>query len=450
MRWTWCVVPVVTAAAIGCNDTTGPNSDSQDMVPAAQPDPAAVTTLSFAQISAGEYHTCGRTTTGRLYCWGYNGRGQLGNGTLNDKKRPTGVSSALQFRWLSSGSYHTCAITTDSQAYCWGRNDWGQLGDGAYTDRWTPTLVGGGLSWKQLEVGGTYTGHTCGLTTSGKVYCWGDNSYGQLGYGSVYYGGLPWPTATSEIGVTYRQLTAGGNHSCAVSTTNVAYCWGDASSGQTGNGGIFYQPTAVLGGLAFRQVSAGWNHTCGTTTAGKAYCWGYGGEGALGNGTGTNRFATCRVRHAHVQQGLREWRTHVRSDQWRKGLLLGRELLRRARRRDYEHANDPGRGQRGTSIQRAEQSWISYLWRHRRCRGGLLLGQQLQWPGRRCHNDFPAPDAHESGGGTVSSCEVVSAARIQCLTRAPWPMGQGRGNITFGRQIGSCLRAGVQSALVEM
>ena len=101
MRWTWCVVPVVTAAAIGCNDTTGPNSDSQDMVPAAQPDPAAVTTLSFAQISAGEYHTCGRTTTGRLYCWGYNGRGQLGNGTLNDKKRPTGVSSALQFRWLS-------------------------------------------------------------------------------------------------------------------------------------------------------------------------------------------------------------------------------------------------------------------------------------------------------------------------------------------------------------
>jgi alpha-tubulin suppressor-like RCC1 family protein len=282
--------------AAGCNDGTGPSSDAQDMTPAAQADPVAVTNVSFAQIRAGSYHSCGRTlTTGKLYCWGYNGYGQLGNGTLNNKKRPTAVSSALRFRWVGAGPYHTCAIATDSKAYCWGNNNYGQLGDGTYTNRWTPKLVGGGLSWQQIEVGGTYGGHTCGLTTGGKIYCWGDNSSGQLGNGSAYYGGNSWPTQASDGGVTYRQLTAGGYHSCAVSTTNVAYCWGEAGSGQTGNGGIFYEPTAVLGGLAFRQVSAGRYHTCGTTTAGKAYCWGYGSEGALGNGTTTDRFSPRAV-----------------------------------------------------------------------------------------------------------------------------------------------------------
>jgi alpha-tubulin suppressor-like RCC1 family protein len=297
LRWTWLLA--AAALAVACTENTGPTStDSPDATPVDQPDLLVGTVLSFAQISGGQNHSCGRTlTTGKLYCWGYNSEGQLGNASLNNKKRPTAVSSSLQFRWVSAGASHTCAIASDSNAYCWGANGNGQLGDGTYTDRWSPTLVGGGLSWQQIEIGGTYgwDSYTCGLTTGGKLYCWGLNSSGQLGDGSSGYYTYSWPNPVTDVGVTYRQFSTGGYHACAVSTTNVAYCWGAAANGQTGNGGIFYQPTAILGGHAFRQVSAGAYHTCGTTTSGKAYCWGYGYDGALGNGTTADRFSPRAV-----------------------------------------------------------------------------------------------------------------------------------------------------------
>jgi hypothetical protein len=293
--FTWCRAAVLAAAAMACTDSTEPSTERPEAAAEVRP---MVTALSFSQISGGEYHSCGRTLTGnKLYCWGDNYYGQLGNGTRNSKKRPTPVSSTLLFSWVSAGPSHTCAIATNAKAYCWGSNSDGQLGDGTTTDRWSPKLVGGGYSWKQIEVGGfsAYSGFTCGLTTGGRIYCWGSNSYGQLGNGGTSYYATPWPSEVTDVGVTYRQLAAGGGHTCAVSTTNTAYCWGEADNGQTGTGGIYYVPTAVSGGLAFRQVSAGMNHTCGTTTGSKAYCWGYGSYGALGNGTTYNRFAPRAV-----------------------------------------------------------------------------------------------------------------------------------------------------------
>jgi alpha-tubulin suppressor-like RCC1 family protein len=291
-RW-WLGAAAIAVAA--CSDTTEPNVTPVAPAPAVQPDLTEVTNLMFAQIVGGGYHSCGRTLTGgKVYCWGYNGSGELGNGSLNNKKRPTAVTGSLTFKWLSAGPYHTCGIATDAKAYCWGSNGYGQLGDGTQTDRWKPTLVSGGLSWKQIEAGGTYGGHTCGLTTGGKIYCWGYNGYGEVGIGYTSYVETV-PVETSNVGATYRQLTAGGYHSCAVSTTNAAYCWGYADYGQTGNGGTYYVPTKVTGGLAFRQVTAGNYHTCGTTTGNKAYCWGQGYRGALGNGTTTNRYAPRAV-----------------------------------------------------------------------------------------------------------------------------------------------------------
>ena len=117
---------------------------------------------------------------------------------------------------------------------------------------------------------------------------WGANYYGQLGLGYTDYSAHWWPSLANS-GLTFRQLAAGGGHACAVGTSNAAYCWGEADYGQTGNGGIFYQPTAVSGGLSWRQVTAGRYHTCGTTTAALAYCWGGNGWGQLGDGTTTER-----------------------------------------------------------------------------------------------------------------------------------------------------------------
>ncbi len=284
----WCRVAAVAAAVTACTETTGPEVQLEEAA-----DLAAVTNLKFNQISAGLSHSCGRTmTSGRLYCWGLNSSGQLGNATKNNKKRPTAVSSTLAFKWVSSGPGHTCAISTAGDAYCWGANGYGQLGDGGTLERWSPTLVGGGLKWNQIEVGGyySYSGFTCGITTGRRLYCWGANYYGQLGLGYTDYYSHSWPTLASSS-VSFRQLAAGGGHACAVSTANVAYCWGEADYGQTGNGGIYYRPTAVSGGLAWRQVTAGRYHTCGTTTGNRGYCWGYGYYGGIGDGTTTNRFA---------------------------------------------------------------------------------------------------------------------------------------------------------------
>ena len=278
-------VAVVVAA---CAENTGPEVELEETA-----DLASVTSLAFAQISAGMSHSCGRTlSSGRLYCWGANFNGQLGNGSRNNKKRPTAVASTLAFNWVSAGSRHTCAISTAGDAYCWGDNSYGELGEGSTTERWSPTLVGGGLKWKQIEVGGSggYTGFTCGITTGSRLYCWGANYYGQLGLGYTEYNAHPWPELANSS-VSFRQLAAGGGHACAVSTVNRAYCWGEASLGQTGNGGIYYQPTAVTGGLAFRQVTAGLYHTCGTTTGDRGYCWGYGYYGGIGDGTTTDRYA---------------------------------------------------------------------------------------------------------------------------------------------------------------
>ena len=285
----WGVSALAGATVLACTDHAAPDLEMQNAAPQIEP---MVTNLSFAQISAGSSHSCGRTMTdGRLYCWGANNYGQLGNTTRNNKKRPTPVTSTLQFRWVSAGPAHTCAIAVDGKAYCWGANSAGQLGDGTITERWSPILVLGSLSWKQIEVGGegTNDGFTCGLTTGGSIYCWGWNGDGELGNGSSGGSVLTrFPTPATDVGVTYRQVTTGGHHACAVSTTNVAYCWGQGGHGQTGNGGNYSVPTAVSGGLAFRQVSAGQYHTCGTTTRNKAYCWGDGFFGELGNGTNTN------------------------------------------------------------------------------------------------------------------------------------------------------------------
>ena len=209
--------------------------------------------LEFRRIVAGGFQTCGVTTGSRAYCWGRNEQGQLGDGTLTTRLTPVPVAGGRSFRWVTTGSARisfkwqsaSCGISA-GQAYCWGSNFHGQLGDGTLTRRTRPVAVKGGLSFAQVNTGG---GHTCGVTPSNLAYCWGWNGRGQLGDGSNTERTRP---VRVTGGISFRAAPVGGGeggHSCGLSTANRAFCWGLNAFGQLGDGSTINRssPVAVLG-----------------------------------------------------------------------------------------------------------------------------------------------------------------------------------------------------------
>jgi alpha-tubulin suppressor-like RCC1 family protein len=247
--------------------------------------------LRFRQVSAGADHTCGVTLDNRAFCWGKNGQGRLGDGTTDiDRPRPVAVSGGLFFLRVSAGGDHTCGATTANQAYCWGNNRFGQLGEGGTVSQSpTPVAVASRRRFDRVTTGRTFLPpFTCAVTTDDRAFCWGDGRFGQIGDGNHFVRNTP--RAVSG-GLLFRQVSGGGFHTCGVTTDNLAYCWGRNFEGQLGDGTTSGRstPVAVAGGLEFRQVSTGLFHTCGVTTANEAYCWGFNSEGQLGDGTTTDR-----------------------------------------------------------------------------------------------------------------------------------------------------------------
>lgn len=305
---------LLVALASGCDHAPSPTSPD-----GAQADEiSAAASLAFAQVSAGSQHSCGVTTTNVAYCWGYNGWGQLGDGTAVESRiDPVLVVGGLAFRQVSAGENHTCGVTTSNVAYCWGIA--GTLGNGSQLGSVRPVRVSGGLAFRSVSAG---THHTCGVTSTNVAYCWGGNSSGQLGDG----------TKTRRLqpvrvvgGLAFREVSAGAHHTCGVTTSNLAYCWGSNPFGELGRGSVTgpetcsdvdlgsipcsTRPVRVLGGLTFAQVSAGDAHACGVTTSNLTYCWGNNASGQLGNGTDTGpercvNNIPCSTRPVRVTGGI--------------------------------------------------------------------------------------------------------------------------------------------------
>jgi len=208
---------------------------------------------------------------------------------------PAGVSFAA----VTAGAAHTCGVTAAGAAYCWGDNGFGQLGDGTTTSQSSPVLVQAppGVSFAAVTAGRL---HTCGVTPAGTAYCWGSNSVGQLGDGTMIDRSSPVPVPP-PTGVSFAAVTAGYSHTCGLATVAGAapYCWGGNGSGQLGDGTKTDQSSPVLvlapAGVSFKAVTAGTAQTCGVTAAGVAYCWGANGSGQLGDGTTTDRLIPVRV-----------------------------------------------------------------------------------------------------------------------------------------------------------
>lgn len=209
--------------------------------------PAAVTSSAKAKsITAGFVDSCALTTKGGVQCWGYNGEGELGDNTKVNSAKPVAVYGLSKgVKAVSSGSYSTCALTTKGAVKCWGYNGDGELGDNSTTGSTKPVAAFGlGKKIKAIAVGDI---HSCALTTSGVVKCWGYNGYGALGDNTTTTS--PKPVGVYNMGKKVKAITAGGYHTCALTTKGAAKCWGFNVYGQLGDNTVAtsHKPVGVFG-----------------------------------------------------------------------------------------------------------------------------------------------------------------------------------------------------------
>jgi hypothetical protein len=283
---------------------TGNQTSSTTAVPVSTSGVLAGKTLT--QISAGNGFTCALDSAGLAYCWGQNGNGQLGNNSTAPSLVPVAVSTSgvlagktLTEIFASNFGSHVCAIDSTGKAYCWGLNSNGQLGDNSTTQSLVPVAVSttGVLAGKTLTRISTGAAFSCGLDNTGKGYCWGLDTSGQLGDGPPD-SQTQTPVAVSTTGVlagkTLTELETGSTFACALDSAGLAYCWGANGTGQLGNNSttssdvpVAVVASGVLAGKTLTQITAGNGFTCALDTAGKAYCWGDNSQGQLGLNSAT-------------------------------------------------------------------------------------------------------------------------------------------------------------------
>ncbi len=286
-----------------------------------------VVDAGFADLAAGLNHTCGLTSAGVAYCWGANGSHQLGAQTDEDcgefgrcGSRPVRVSGALRFASITAGGAHSCALDPSGQAYCWGDNVWGQLGTGDLSPENTalPLAVAGGQTFTTIRAGRE---HTCALTGAGELYCWGLDFFGELGRGALEEE-VVFPTPAPVVGgLAFADFMGGQFSTCGLTPGGELYCWGSNSFGEVGMGAFsdpddfpaFPSPTPVAGSLTFSAVGSGvtLGYACAVATGGAAYCWGQGSRGRLGNGSLVNRESPTPVSGGLVFRALTTGAEHA-------------------------------------------------------------------------------------------------------------------------------------------
>ena len=217
------------------------------------PTPVSIETPGFgvrniATINAGVDHSCAVTTRGRAFCWGNNENGGIGDGTRETRTVPTPVSTdprgftIRNIAAIDGGNKFSCALTDVGRAFCWGWNFRGGIGDGTLDDRLIPTGVDRstrGFRLRNIAAISTGDIHACALNTLGRAYCWGENRDGRLGDATTTVRTVPVAVDTRRprFGVrNIASISAGGRHSCAVTTGGQAFCWGSNTQGQLGDG----------------------------------------------------------------------------------------------------------------------------------------------------------------------------------------------------------------------
>ncbi len=273
-RWVTGLLLCATAAVVGCTPIVPTESTTTT---SATPPPD--------DVAAGTNHSCGLTDAGGVKCWGSNGLGELGDGTTDDSTTPVdvvGLGSGVVA--VATGVGHSCALTTGGGVKCWGWNAAGQLGNGTTDDTTTPVDVVG-LGSGVTAISATYS-HTCAATDAGAVKCWGWNTYGQLGDGTDV--DATTPVDVSGLGGGVTAVSAGTVHTCALTATGGVKCWGYNDFAVLGDGTTTSSavPVDVVGlGAGVTAVSTGQTHSCALQLTGGVKCWGSNAFGELGDGT---------------------------------------------------------------------------------------------------------------------------------------------------------------------
>ncbi|BDR54905.1 hypothetical protein KIMH_10160 [Bombiscardovia apis] len=261
--------------------------------------------IRYSRISSGYNHTAAIGSDGKVYTWGWNTAGQLGDGSNTDRWTPVKVQqgalpAGTYYTSIDAGGWHTVALGSNNKAYAWGWNTAGQLGDGSNTDRWTPVTVQQGALPAGIRYSRISTGynHTVAVGSDGNAYAWGDNQYGQLGDGSTSNRNLPVAGQQGALpaGTYYTSIDAGGWHTVAAGSDNNTYTWGWNTAGQLGDGTstqrslpVKAQQGALPAGARYTSISAGWEHAAALGSDSTAYTWGRNIDGQLGDGTNTQR-----------------------------------------------------------------------------------------------------------------------------------------------------------------
>ena len=328
------------------------------------PDSNGTYLANLKAIALGEYHTCAVSNGGNAYCWGYGLAGKLGDGQENaDRYTPVRVHDGAAFgtadsdgtylkniKSIVAGSFHTCAVSNSGNPYCWGYASHGQIGDGQdTTNRFTPVRVLKGAA-VAADTDGTYLTniksmnageqHTCAVSNSGNVYCWGDAGYGKLGDGQetavqlspvrVLAGGATSADTDGLYLTNIANIELGVFHTCAVSEEGNAYCWGCPTFGKLGDGQDIADrlaPVQVKEGEAtgtdtdgtyltnIKSIVTGTWHTCAISNDGNPYCWGNAEYGKLGdNQVLTDRFTPIKIQDGEATTEASEDSIHYGID----------------------------------------------------------------------------------------------------------------------------------------
>jgi hypothetical protein len=270
-----------------------PGGDSNNTTVARKVEPLGNDVRAIANVDGESQTYCVIKKDDTLWCWGANSNGQVGDGSgAPEISEPTKIAiPGDNVASVGTGGWHSCALTLDGRVYCWGQNSRGQIGDGQANgtgDVLTPREVTAlGNQVAEVSVGFE---HTCALMNNGSIQCWGHNVYGEIGDGTSQENNLAdgiksLPVPITSLGTDVGVLSAGGFYTCIIKKSNGSlWCWGDNTEGHLGTGDTVNRtvPTASAGAGPWLDVDTGVAHGCGVKTNGTAWCWGRHAMGQLG------------------------------------------------------------------------------------------------------------------------------------------------------------------------